>query len=56
MKFFEETANMKFVDAKTGRLVIDILAKRKNEKKSDYDLWLEERDKETREAHEMEQI
>lgn len=53
MKFFEETTGAKFVDAKTSQPVLDILAKQKDEKKSDYDLWLEKQDEETKKAHKM---
>ena len=53
MKFFEETADVKFVDAETGQPALEVLANQKDEKKSDYDLWLEEQDEETKEAHKM---
>lgn len=53
MKFFEETTNVKFVDAETGQPALDILAKQKGEKKSDYDLWLEKQDEESKKAHKM---
>lgn len=53
MKFFEETAGVKFVDVETGQPALDILAKQKDEKKSDYDLWLEKQDEETKKAHKM---
>ena len=53
MKFFEETTGAKFVDAETGQPAIDILTKQKSEKKSDYDLWLEKQDEETKKAHKM---
>ncbi len=48
MKFFEETTGVKFVDAETGQPALDILAKQKGVKKSDYDLWLEKQDEETK--------
>jgi hypothetical protein len=47
MKFFEETTGAKFVDAETGQPALDILTKQKDEKKSDYDLWLEKQGKKT---------
>ena len=53
MKFFEETTGAKFVDVETGQPALDILAKQKGEKKSDYDLWLEKQDEETKKAHKM---
>lgn len=53
MRFFEETTGAKFVDAETGQPALDVLAKQKGGKKSDYDLWLEEQDEETKEAHKM---
>ena len=53
MKFFEETTGAKFVDTETGQPALDILAKQKGEKKSDYDLWLEKQDEETKKAHKM---
>jgi hypothetical protein len=53
MKFFEETAGVKLVDAETGQPALDILAKQKGEKKSDYDLWLEQQDEEIKKAHKM---
>ena len=56
MKFFEETTGAKFVDVEKGKPALDILAKQKGEKKSDYDLWLEKQDEETRLAHKMEEV
>ena len=53
MRFFEETTGVKFVDVDTGKSALDVLAEKKSEKKSDYDLWLEQQDEETREAHKM---
>lgn len=53
MKFFEETTGAKFVDVETGQPALDVLAKQKCGKKSDYDLWIEEQDEETKEAHKM---
>ena len=53
MRFFEETAGVKFVDVDTGKSALDVLAEKKSEKKSDYDLWLEQQDESTKRAHEM---
>jgi hypothetical protein len=53
MKFFEETTGAKFVDIETGKPALDVLARKKSEKKSDYDLWLEQQDKDTKRAHKM---
>jgi hypothetical protein len=56
MKFFEETTGTKFVDVETGRPAVEVLAKKKSEKKSDYDLWLEQQDEDTKRAHKMGEI
>ena len=56
MRFFEETTGAKFVDAETGHPALDILAKQKSEKKSDYDRWLEEQDEETKALHKTGEI
>jgi hypothetical protein len=56
IKFFEETTNVRFVDIETGQPALDILAKQKCEKKSDYELWLEEQDEETKRAHKMAEL
>ena len=53
IKFFEETTGAKFVDAETGQLALYVLTEQKSEKKSDYDLWLEKQDEETKKAHKM---
>ncbi|GEM_PF-1834920 len=53
MKFFEENAGAKFVDVETGKPVLEVLAKKKSEKKSDYDLWLEQQDEDTKRVHKM---
>lgn len=54
-KFFEETAGVKFVDAETGEPALQVLARKKSEK-SDYDLWLEQQDEDTKNAHKMGEI
>ena len=53
MRFFEETTGVRFLDADTNKSAIDVLAEKKSEKKSDYDLWLEQQDESTKRAHEM---
>ncbi len=53
MKFFEETTGVEFVDADTGNPVLEILAKNKADIKSDYDIWLEQQDEDTKRAHKM---
>ena len=53
MRFFEETTGVKFVDVDTGESALDVLVEKKSEKKSDYDLWLEQQDESTKRAHEM---
>jgi len=56
MKFFEETTGAKFVDVETGKPALEVLANKKSEKKSDYDLWLEQQDEDTNRAHKMGEI
>jgi len=56
MKFFEETTDVKFVDVETGKPALEVLANKKSEKKSDYDLWLEQQDEDTKRAHKMGEI
>jgi hypothetical protein len=53
MKFFEETTDAKFVDVETGKPALEVLANKKSEKKSDYDLWLEQQDEDIKQAHKM---
>lgn len=54
LKFFEKSARVKFIDADTGKLALDILKKKKEEEqKSDYDRWLEEQDDDVKKEHEM---
>jgi len=53
MKFFEETASVKFVDADTGKPALEVLAQNKAEAKSDYDIWLEQQVEDTKQAHKM---
>jgi hypothetical protein len=56
MRFFEETTDVRFVDAETGKPALEVLAMKKSEKKSDYDLWLEQQDEDTKLAHKMGEI
>ncbi len=53
MKFFEETTGAKVVDVKTGKPASEVLARKKSEKKSDYDLWLEQQDEDTKRTHQV---
>lgn len=53
MKFFEETTGAKFVDVGTGKPALEVLAKKRSEKMSDYDLWLEQQDEDTKHAHKI---
>lgn len=53
MEFFEKTTGVTFIDVETGKSALEILAKQKSEKKSDYDIWLEQQDEETQRAHKM---
>ena len=56
MKFFEETTGAKFVDVESSKPALEVLAKKKSEQKSDYDLWLEQQDEDTKRAHKMEEL
>jgi len=56
LKFFEEAAGVKFVDDETGKPALELLDKKKSEKKSDYDFWLEQQDEDTKRAHKMGEI
>jgi len=57
LKFFEESAGVKFIDSDTGKPVLEIIAeKNKQEVKSDYDLWLEQQDEDVKKEQEMEAI
>lgn len=54
LKFFESNCGVKFIDINTKKPVLEIIAKNKNkEKKSDYDIWLEQQDEDTKLAHKM---
>jgi hypothetical protein len=44
------------VDVESGEPALEVLDKKKSEQKSDYDLWLEQQDEETKRAHKMEEI
>lgn len=56
MRFFEETTDVKFVDVETGKPALEVIAMKKSEKESDYDLWLEQQDEDTKQAHKMGEI
>ena len=54
IKFFEKTAKIKFIDSNSGKPVLEIIEENKiKEKKSDYELWLEQQDKGIQQEHEM---
>ena len=53
IKFFEETADTKFVDADTDKSVLETIVKKKAKKSSDYDRWLEQQDESVRQEYEM---
>jgi len=53
IKFFEKTAGVQFVDVDTGKPALEIVAKKKGEQRSDYDIWLEQQDEDVRGEHEM---
>lgn len=53
IRFFEEITGVKFVDVATGKPALEVLARNNSEKKSDYDLWLEQQDEDTKQAHKM---
>lgn len=54
LKFFEDTAGVHFIDASTGKSVRETIAENKvKEKKSDYDLWLEQQDEYEKSEQEM---
>jgi len=48
IKFFEKTANVRFVDVDTGKPALEVIAKNKSGKVSGYDLWLEQQDEDVR--------
>ena len=53
MKFFEKTAGVRFIDVDSGKSAIEIIAKKKEEQKSDYDIWLEQQDEDIKSEQEM---
>ena len=54
LKFFEKTAHVRFIDADTGKPVLETIAKNKaKEEKSDYDLWLEEQSDDVKGEYKM---
>ena len=56
LKFFEDNYGVKFIDANTEKPVLEVIGQNKTEKKSDFDLWLEQQDEETQLAHKMGEI
>ena len=56
LKFFEDNHGVKFIDVNTKKPVLEIIGQNKTEQKSDFDLWLENQDKETQLAHKMDEI
>ena len=54
LEFFEKSSGVKFIDHDTGKPVLETIAeKKKEEEKSDYDLWLEQQDESVQQEHEM---
>lgn len=56
IRFFEEAQSVCFVDASTGRPILEVLEEGKTQRKkqkSDYELWLAEQDEEAQLAHRM---
>lgn len=56
LKFFEKNNGVRFIDINTKKPVLEIIAKNKTKEKSDFDLWLEQQDEETKLAHKMGEI
>lgn len=57
LTFFEDNYGVKFIDVKTKRPALKIIAQSKvSEEKSDFDLWLEQQDKETQLICKMSEI
>lgn len=58
IKFFEESAAVRFVDTDTGKPALEVIAKHKLKmsamtQKSDYDTWLDQQGEDLRREHEM---
>jgi hypothetical protein len=53
MKFFEKTAGVRFVDVASGKPALEVIAEKKKEQKSDYDIWLEQQDEDVCAEHKM---
>jgi hypothetical protein len=54
LEFFEKSSGVKFIDHDTGKPVLETIAEnKKEEEKSDYDLWLEQQDESVQQEHEM---
>jgi len=56
IQFFEKSCGVRFIDADTKKPALEVIAQDKKEQKSDYDLWLEQQDEETKESHRMSEI
>ncbi len=56
LKFFEKNNNFRFIDSKTKKSVLAMIVQNKNNEKTDFDLWLENQDKETQLAYKMGEI
>jgi len=55
--FFEDNYGIKFIDIKTKKPVLEIITRSKvNEERSDFDLWLDQQDKETQLIYKMSEI
>lgn len=55
VRYFEQAEGLKFVDADTGKPILELLETLSNraEAKSDYELWLDEQDESTKLEHRM---
>lgn len=56
VSFFEKLSGVQFIDAKTGRPLRELAREdspKKNARKSDYELWLEQQPESVRLEHEM---
>lgn len=59
LRFCEETYDLQFMDAATGKPALELLQKQMPSRppgKSDYDLWLEEQDEATKLEHRMAEL
>jgi hypothetical protein len=56
IQFFETSCGIRFIDADTKKPALKVIAQNKKKQKSDYDVWLEQQDEETKESHRMSEI